>query len=798
MTKSAPRRFLAELKERPVWQVAGLYLGFSWIVMQVIDVLAQNLDIPPSLFPSALVLLAIGFVVVLITSIVQRGVEASAGTQESAGSQPAGLKRVFTWRNAITAGVVVFAAWGAVSAVLWLREGSGSTEPGISSGTANANSLVVLPFTYQGDEDHRYLGGGIVDLLSTKLDGAGDLRAVDPRAVLSFSAEQGGRALGPSEASAAAANFGAGLFVLGNIVEVGDRLTLNASLYEAAAGLTPVVEASATGDAEAVFESVDELAAQLLAGIGTGPAARVQQLAAGNTASLQALRAYLEGEQAYRRGQYREAVESFQRAVEIDSEYALAYYRLSMVAEFSTMGELAQETAELAVRHADRLSKRDRDLLEALLAWRRGAHAEAEELYRGLVRAYPDEVEAWFELGEVLMHGNPLHGRSFAEAWDAFSRVLELDPQNTAAMYHLARIASITGRYDALDSLTALHNRLNPGGDRELEITALQAFSRPNPAAQSEILSRLRSGPDVGVALSGWDVSTWTEDVDGGRDVVTVLTDPTRPIRVQALGHAWLAQIELAAGRIEAAGERLDRVAAIDSVSHLEYRALLSANPLFPASVKDLQTLANRLEALDARQVPPSDNPSIFYSVHDDVHPLLRSYLLGVTYGMLGDSVRAFEFAAETEQMPVGVAEGSMARDLAASIRAQWHWRQGRHEQALTELEPISRELWYIGTLVSPFYGQALERYLLGELLYQVGRAEEAIPWFANSSQIAPYELAFRPLAYERLGQIYESLGQPEAAVEYYRKLVAMWRDADPELQPRLAAAEAAIARLTG
>jgi tetratricopeptide (TPR) repeat protein len=422
MTKSAPRRFLAELKERPVWQVAGLYLGFSWIVMQVIDVLAQNLDIPPSLFPSALVLLAIGFVVVLITSIVQRGVEASAGTQESAGSQPAGLKRVFTWRNAITAGVVVFAAWGAVSAVLWLREGSGSTEPGISSGTANANSLVVLPFTYQGDEDHRYLGGGIVDLLSTKLDGAGDLRAVDPRAVLSFSAEQGGRALGPSEASAAAANFGAGLFVLGNIVEVGDRLTLNASLYEAAAGLTPVVEASATGDAEAVFESVDELAAQLLAGIGTGPAARVQQLAAGNTASLQALRAYLEGEQAYRRGQYREAVESFQRAVEIDSEYALAYYRLSMVAEFSTMGELAQETAELAVRHADRLSKRDRDLLEALLAWRRGAHAEAEELYRGLVRAYPDEVEAWFELGEVLMHGNPLHGRSFAEAWDAFSR----------------------------------------------------------------------------------------------------------------------------------------------------------------------------------------------------------------------------------------------------------------------------------------------------------------------------------------------------------------------------------------
>jgi tetratricopeptide (TPR) repeat protein len=580
-------------------------------------------------------------------------------------------------------------------------------------------------------------------------------------------------------------------------VEVGDRLTLTASLYDASADLMPVVEASATGDAEAVFESVEELAAQLLAGIGTGPAARVQQLAAGSTASLPALRAYLEGEQAYRLGQYREAVESFQRAVAIDSAYALAYYRLSMVAEFSTMGELAQETAELAVRHADRLSKRDRDLLEALLAWRRGAHAEAEELYRGLVRAYPDEVEAWFELGEVLMHGNPLHGRSFAEAWDAFARVLELDPQNTASMYHLARIASVTGRYAELDSLTELHNRLNPGGDRELEITALQAFSRPNPIAQAEILSRLRLGPDVGVALAGWDVSTWTEDVDGGRDVVTVLTDPTRPVKVQALGHAWLSQIELAAGRIEAAGNRLEQMAALDSVSALEYRALLSANPLFSPSTEELRALANRLEALNAEQVPPSDNPSIFYSVHDAVHPLLRSYLLGVTYAMLGDSARAFEFAAETEQMPVGAAEGSLARDFGASVRAQWHWRQGRPEEALSELGPITRELWYIGTLVSPFYGQALERFLRGELLYQVGRTREAIPWFANTSQIAPYELAFRPLAYERLGRIYEELGDAEAALEYYRKFVAMWQDADVELQPRVGEAEASITRLS-
>ena len=41
------------------------------------------------------------------------------------------------------------------------------------------------------------------------------------------------------------------------------------------------------------------------------------------------------------------------------------------------------------------------------------------------------------------------------------------------------------------------------------------------------------------------------------------------------------------------------------------------------------------------------------------------------------------------------------------------------------------------------------------------------------------------------------TLGEPDTAVEYYRKFVAMWRDADPGLQPRVAEAEASIARLT-
>lgn len=781
-------KLLAEIKRRPVWQLIGLYLGASWVVLQVVDVLVQNMDLPSTVFPLALFLLVVGLFVVSITALLQKrtGLSGLPGGRWSA--------RVFTWGNVMVGGVVAFAVWGVVSAGLLLLH----SDPKPTPGHDPARTLAVLPFTFQGNTDYAYLGEGLVDLLSTKLDGAGELRAVDPRAILSLPGADASVVLGPRQGRHLAEEFGAGLFILGNIVQVGHRLTISAALYDLASGQDPLAEASETGPTDDVFESVDRLAAQLLSGLATGPAARVQRVATVSTASLPALRAYLEGERAYRMGRYRDAVSAFQEAVRIDETYAVAYYRLSVVAEFSTLSDLAQESAELAFRNADRLSERDRRLLEAFLAWRQGAHAEAERLYRGLVRSYPDEVEAWFELGEVLAHGNPLHGRPFTEAWEPFSTALRLDPRNTAAMYHLARIASVTERWEELDSLAARHNRLNPGGDRELEVLALQAFSRPQPEAQAEVLARLRAATDLGVALAGWDVATWTEDAKGARDVLTVLTDVSRPTEVRTLGHAWLAQIELARGRVDASRAHLAEMEALDSVAALEYRAVLAANPLMDPSPDELRALLSRLEALDAGAVPPSDNPSIVYNVHDRVHPLLREYLLGVIHAHMGDSTRAFEHAARTADVVVGPAEGSMAGDLAASIRAQWHWREGRDADALAELDAIRREIWYIGTLSSTFYGQALERFLRAELLYRTGQLERAARWFASLSQIAPYELAFRALAFERLGQIHDELGDTAAAEGFYRKLVSLWADSDARFRPRLEAARSRIDRPGG
>ena len=54
------KKILQETHRRAVWQVLAVYVGVSWAVLQVVDVLTQNMGLPPWVFPFALVLLLAG------------------------------------------------------------------------------------------------------------------------------------------------------------------------------------------------------------------------------------------------------------------------------------------------------------------------------------------------------------------------------------------------------------------------------------------------------------------------------------------------------------------------------------------------------------------------------------------------------------------------------------------------------------------------------------------------------------------------------------------------------------------
>jgi tetratricopeptide (TPR) repeat protein len=66
--------------------------------------------------------------------------------------------------------------------------------------------------------------------------------------------------------------------------------------------------------------------------------------------------------------------------------------------------------------------------------------------------------------------------------------------------------------------------------------------------------------------------------------------------------------------------------------------------------------------------------------------------------------------------------------------------------------------------------------------------------WLKSDANADPIRL---PAIRERLGQLYQSMGNTEKAAEEYRAFIELWKNADPELQPRVADARQRLARLT-
>jgi hypothetical protein len=55
-----------------------------------------------------------------------------------------------------------------------------------------------------------------------------------------------------------------------------------------------------------------------------------------------------------------------------------------------------------------------------------------------------------------------------------------------------------------------------------------------------------------------------------------------------------------------------------------------------------------------------------------------------------------------------------------------------------------------------------------------------------------------RSLVHERLGEVFEALGEPGKAAEHYRIFADAWAEADEDLQPRVQAARDKITSLGG
>jgi serine/threonine-protein kinase len=406
------------------------------------------------------------------------------------------------WVRAVIAALLIGSIAGAIS-ILSRSRGS---QP------LDVNLIAIAPFDVL-EPKLTLWREGLVDVLSRSLDGAGALRTVAPSLVIR---RWSGRADRPS-AGEVARRTGAGLAVFGSLVGAGpDSVRVTATLLDVKADRA-LAEIELRHAVDRMDGLVDSLAVRLLGELGR--TRRVGLLRQAQTRSLPALKAFLQGEQHYRRMAWDSAQVHFERAVALDSTFALALRHLAEVHRWKT-GSGRDSFAIYALRAArfnHGLPPRESLLvvaesLEAVL-WEATTNAEffgnasrSIGMWEEAVRQYPDDAEAWYGLAEARFHAGPEIGVTLRQQLEAFDRAIAIDSGFLLADPHAVSLGIRLEGTDLGLRYAEAYLARDPRGDHARGIRVVK-----------EVLQQER--PDSAMFVR------WTDSLEGNR-----LRAPLRPL----------------------------------------------------------------------------------------------------------------------------------------------------------------------------------------------------------------------------------------------------------------------------
>ena len=370
------------------------------------------------------------------------------------------------------------------------------TATGAATITA-AQPLVVAPFRVAAaDPSLGYLREGMVELLSARLAGDSALHSVDPGLVIGTwrrDVRGGSGADTRADAVRIAGTLGAQQVVIGSVVGSASRVVVSATLVAVPDGAT-AASVTVEGSADSLTSLVDRVAIGLLA----TEAGELERLGERTTLSLPALRAYLDGQAAWRRGDFSRAAMRYEQALAADSTFALAALQLALAAD--RLNDAQQHSRALALAWSARgdLTERDRQYLLAFAGPRYPApSSEAEQLaaWERAVALSPDRAEAWYELGERYFHDGAVIGvpNAPARAAAALRRALVLDPAHAPARRLLLVLAARQGDLATIAQLATPRVLADSLGDLAPFVRwriALARDDRPALAAVRDDLAR--------------------------------------------------------------------------------------------------------------------------------------------------------------------------------------------------------------------------------------------------------------------------------------------------------------------
>jgi eukaryotic-like serine/threonine-protein kinase len=757
-------------------RMLGMYLVAFIAVAVVAKAAVTTIGLPNWVFPGAIIVMALGLPAILATGYVQRVVRRAAGiTPTTGGAYAPGTQGTLatlalkasphmSWRRTQLGGLYAVSGFVLLVGVFMLLRTLGIGPAGslLAAGTFDSKEpILVTDFSVTNADSA--LGRVLSDATKTTLAQSSVITLLPPEGVAAALARMErprNSTLDLTLAKEMASRNAIKAIVDGQITGVagngGYIVTLRLVTSDSLKELASFTETA--DDTRGLIETVDKLSRSLRGRIGESLKSvnAAPSLAEVTTGSFEALRKYTEADRAeITDGDRPRAIRLLREAVAIDSTFAEAWRRLAIVQANAGRPRAVLDSAyEAAYRHRHRTSSKERAMIEATYFSSTGPNRDRA---KGIL-AY----EEMLKLGDSARAANNLairltNRREFARAETLYKASARLRPD-------LQRLS--------------IPNLLVP-------LVAQQKFAEAE-SVLAIVQSRYpqnNSGRRLQI-----EMPYYKGDVPGYRHAVDSVAT-----RGDTLDRVWakrrVATLALLDGRIN----EFTRI----------WRELDNRNLSDPrqrlAQAMDLPTFA-RAELLDQDEAVLRELEAAITAASGLFEPGQWPYFdLIDLYSMAGQPQRArlwlnrydaevkdtFRLRLETNGRRRRLAEVLMSEDKGIEAAAEF-----RRSDNLPD-GPDGPCLVCLPMRIAFAFDRA--KMADSTIKYM----QQALTIFDPNRMLDVIDPFMVPLFNKRLGELYEARGERVKAVEHYRKVIDLWKNADPELQVTVHELKARVRRLT-
>ena len=542
-------------------------------------------------------------------------------------------------------------------------------------------------------------------------------------------------------------------YIAGAIASLGSEYVLGLKAVNCQSGDTLAQEQVTAASKEKVLDTLGDAASKLRGELGES-LATVQKLdvplAEATTSSLEALKAYSLGLKAVNEKGSAAALPYHQRAIELDSNFAMGY--LAVGYDYSNLAEVgrADEYFTKAFQLREHASEREKLHITAnYYEVVTGELDKAAQTFQEESRTYPRWSWAHLELGNVYA----LQGK-YEKAREAFSQSLRLDPDDSAPYGGLANASLTLQRFDEARQI------VQQAQARKLDNLALRnglyalAFLRTDSQAMAEQQQWFTGKPEENDGFSlGSDTEAYAGHLRRARELTKQSVSSATRTDSKEAGAIWQ---EIAAQRESAFGNPVE---------------------------------AKRQAAEGLKLYPASQGVEVEAAL---------------AFAMLGDAAKAESLAQDlNKRYPLDTQMQSL---WLPAIEAQLALNRKNPTEAISDLRAASPIEWgqiqFIANL-SCLY----PTYIRGEAYLAAGQGKEAaaefqkvldhsgIVWNCWTGALARLGVARANALQARTSQGADADAARVRALAAYKDFLTLWKDADPDI-PILKAAKAEYAKL--